>query len=268
MTNVSNFQILAANDALSSENRIHSDEIAKKYGFQGALVSGANIFGYLSQPLVRHYQEDWLQIGIMDVAFIKPAYQDNLLTITTKNIRSNSDQRNHRTSAYNDNNLLLAKLESWQPANLPSVSELAQNFREPEQIKRKEIRWGLIEINTPWPTYLWQPKIEDNLKRVQSQRDQSEIYLGGEGYIHPYYLLEACNKSLMRQFILPAWIHTGSRLILRKPVKVGQNIEIRAVPMDKWEHKGHQFLKLYIAMLTHNVTALEVEHTAIFKIAH
>ena len=69
MTTVPNFQILALNDAQSSENRIHSDEIAAKYGFAGALVSGVNVFGYLSQPLVQHYKKDWLSRGIMAVSY-------------------------------------------------------------------------------------------------------------------------------------------------------------------------------------------------------
>ena len=41
MNTVSYFQILALNNAQTSENRIHSDDIAAKYGFEGALVSGA-----------------------------------------------------------------------------------------------------------------------------------------------------------------------------------------------------------------------------------
>ena len=55
MNTVSYFQILALNNAQTSENRIHSDDIAAKYGFEGALVSGAIVIGSLSQPLVRYY---------------------------------------------------------------------------------------------------------------------------------------------------------------------------------------------------------------------
>ncbi|MDD9960414.1 MAG: hypothetical protein OXU66_15970, partial [Gammaproteobacteria bacterium] len=150
---VSNFQILALNDAQSSENRIHSDEVAEKYGFKGALVSGVNVFGYLSQPLVRHYKDDWLTQGIMDVVFIKPAYQYNLLTIKTETGGAESSQRNNHTYAYNEEEVLIAKLESWLPDELPVISELAKCYRKFEEVERREISWDLIEINTPWPTY-------------------------------------------------------------------------------------------------------------------
>ena len=71
----------------------------------------------------------------------------------------------------------------------------------------------------------------------------------------------------MRQFILPAWIHTGSRLVTRKPLQVGQEIEVRAIPTEKWRRKGHEFIKRYVAMMTQGEVAIEVEHTAIFNIA-
>lgn len=267
MSTIANFQILALNNAQSSENRIHSDDIAAKFGFEGALVSGANVFGYLTQPLVRQYQEEWLSAGVMDVIFLKPAYQDNLITIKTEDIGSETSQRNHHTYAYNEDNVLLAKLESWLPDELPPVNDLSRVHREPEEIDRKEISWDLIELNAAWPSFLWQPSFTDNEERVQIQRDQSAPYQGNKSYLHPYYLLEACNKALMRQFILPAWIHTGSRLILRKPLRSNQNIEVRAVPIEKWERKGHQFIKLYVAMLSDGDVALEVEHSAIFSIA-
>ena len=77
-------QILALNDAEDSENRIHSDEVARRYGFSSALVSGVNLFGYLTQPLVRQYGEQFLHRGMMDVVFLKPAYQNDLLTLEAK----------------------------------------------------------------------------------------------------------------------------------------------------------------------------------------
>ena len=267
MTTIPNFQILALNDAQSSENRIHSDEIAAKKGFAGDLVSGVNVFGYLSQPLVQYYKIDWLSRGIMEIAFIKPAYENNLLTIETEDLNSESSQRNHHTFAYNEDNVLIAKLESSLPDQLPPINVKAQLRRNPEELKRNEISWDAITLNEPTPAYLWQPTASDNMENVTIQRDQSNIYNGESGLLHPFFILNACNKALMRQFLLPAWIHTGSRLTLRKSLRVGQSIEVRAVPTEKWKRKGHQFIKLYISMWTDNEVALEVEHTANFSIA-
>lgn len=259
-------QIVALNDAESSENRIHSDDIAAKYGFSGALVSGVNVFGYMSQPLVAHYGEDWLSRGVMEVKFIKPAYQDELLSIRSEDITS-AHQRHHLTCACNEEGVLLARLESWLPAEFPPINELAYRRGSSRPAERLEIAWDLVQIDEPAAPYQWRPGETDNLERVDMQRDVSPLYRGEAGFIHPYYLLDACNKALMRMFILPAWIHTGSRLILRRPLRVGQAIEVRAVPVEKWERKGNQFIKLYVSMWESDELALEVEHTAIFRIA-
>lgn len=260
-------QILALNDAESSENRIHSDDIAAKFGFTGALVSGVNVFGYLSQPLTRAYGEDWLNQGLLDVLFLKPAYQDDLLTVRTQSSSTDDGTRSHQTTAVNEHGTIIATLESWLPRELPAVNILAKSESPITGDERKEICWELIELHKPTASYLWEPSIADNLERVEVQRDQCDLYSGDDAYIHPYYLLDSCNKALMRMFILPAWIHTGSRLVIRKGLRVGQSIHIYCTPIDKWERRGHQFIKLYIALWSGNELAAEVEHTAIFKIA-
>ena len=68
-------------------------------------------------------------------------------------------------------------------------------------------------------------------------------------------------------FILPAWIHTASRIILRKALRVEDKITIKTVPIEKWEKRNHQFIKLYVAMIVNNEVVVEIEHSAIFKIA-
>lgn len=268
MPSIADLQIRALNDAESSENRIHSDDIAAKYGFTGALVSGVNVFGYLTQPLVKHYGAAFLSQGMMDVIFLKPAYQHDLLTITTSDEGANSKhQRHHVTCATNEDGVLLAKLESWLPNELPAVNKLAASPCGAQQDEREEIRWELIHLHQGAAKHIWQPTSSDNEIRIDAQRDESDIYLGENEFIHPYYLLDACNKALMRLFILPAWIHTGSRLTLRRAIRTGQTIDVRATAIDKWERRNHQFIKLYIAMRVDEEVALEVEHTAIFKIA-
>ena len=42
--------VVARNFSTHSENRMHSDEMASRYGFQGALVPGVAIYGHLFKP--------------------------------------------------------------------------------------------------------------------------------------------------------------------------------------------------------------------------
>ena len=77
----------------------------------------------------------------------------------------------------------------------------------------------------------------------------------------------AANQVLVRQFVMPAWIHTGSDITFRRLLRVGEEIEVRAVPLEKWERKGHHFLKLHVAYVARGALATEIDHTAIFRVA-
>ena len=57
MTQIATHRVVVRNDAPASENRIHSDDIARKYGFTGALVPGVTVFGHMTYPLVQAFGE-------------------------------------------------------------------------------------------------------------------------------------------------------------------------------------------------------------------
>jgi acyl dehydratase len=267
MTQIADFQIEALNDAQSSENRIHSDEIAEKFGFRGALVSGVNVFGYMSQALIQSLGEEILNKGFMQVRFLKPAYEHDLVSVKSEPAFSVVKKRYNVSKAYNQDGELLAQLDSWISDEPAPIDKLANVSKGKQISERQEIKWDLINLLEPSPTYLWKPSKANNLQRVSSQRDDSPLYKGDDAYIHPYYLLDACNKALMRMFILPAWIHVGSKLHIREPMRINEEIAVHAVPVRKWLRKGHQFIELYICMKKENRVVLEAEHTAIYRIA-
>jgi len=263
----SQLQIIALNDAEDSENRIHSDEVARRYGFSSALVSGVNLFGYLTQPLVRQYGEEFLHRGMMDVVFLKPAYQNDLLTLRSESLGQESSSRSHVICAYNEQATLLAKLESWLPARLPAINTLADSEPGKSISVRPEISDDTISLNLAGPLLHWRPKAEDNAAHVSVQRDQSPIYQGEDSHVHPYYLLEMCNAALKNMYLMPAWVHTASKLTLRDSIRVGRDYRIKAIPTNKWVRKGHEFISLYLVFHCDNAVVLEVEHTAIYKLA-
>ena len=75
------YQATARNFAHDTENRIHSDDVAAQFGFAGALVAGAAVFGHMTRPLVEALGTDWLSNWAVDVRFLKPAYHGDALTI-------------------------------------------------------------------------------------------------------------------------------------------------------------------------------------------
>ncbi len=46
------YHVEAVNTAKASENKIHDDATAKRFGFKGGFVGGVNVYGYMShQPV-------------------------------------------------------------------------------------------------------------------------------------------------------------------------------------------------------------------------
>jgi hypothetical protein len=66
-------------------------------------------------------------------------------------------------------------------------------------------------------------------------------------------------------FILGHWIHVASDMTAYRPCQVGESLEIRGVPMQKFMKKGHEFVVLDILMLTGGEVVQRVKHTCIFR---
>ena len=261
------YRISAVNDALTSENRIHSDDIARKYGFSGALVSGVSVFGYLTRPLVAAIGQSWFRGTVADVRFLKPAYEGDLLDIRLQPLQAG--QSDHcQVVVRNPGGSLLAQLDSHRPENMEPTDPMIELPPANCAPARPEISWDLVEPGVAAPRYEFVVDADLQQKALDLMRDDLELYAQDENPpVHPYLLLKECNQALMRMFILPAWIHAGSRLVLREPLTVGEICEVITVPIEKWLRKGHQFIRLYIAFRGSHGIALEVYHTAIFKIA-
>ena len=111
---------------------------------------------------------------------------------------------------------------------------------------------------------VWKPDDAHNREYAARVDDETELFR--KGVLHPHAILSQANQVLVRRFVMPAWIHTGSEMRFRRLLRVGDEIEVRAVPLEKWERKGHQFIKLYVAYVVGGEIATEIWHTAIFRV--
>src|SRR5215470_9563589 len=77
-------RVRARNLSRDSENRIHDDEVARRYGFAGGLVTGTTVYAYLSHPLARVWGQAWLEGGTARIRFRCPIYEGDLLRIEAR----------------------------------------------------------------------------------------------------------------------------------------------------------------------------------------
>ncbi|MPZ47106.1 MAG: hypothetical protein GEV05_27840 [Betaproteobacteria bacterium] len=246
-----------------SENRMHSDEVARQFGFKGALVPGVTVFAHMTRPLVQRYGETWLGKGIAEVSFSKPAYEGDLLTVRT---RADATGSAHELTCTNEEGVELARMSSHIPQSSPAVDLRSDTPPAPPIEARPIVTWELMEVGKPFPALAWSPTAADNRQWCADVRDDLAIYASGDTpCLHPGFVLRQANYVLRNRFTLPAWIHTGSRIVFHDVLRVGPAYAVRAIPEEKWERKGHQLVRLYVAIRAGNKTMAEVMHSAIFN---
>jgi acyl dehydratase len=251
---------IARNFAEASENKIHSDEIAKRFGFTGALVPGVTVFGHLAWPLTQRLGESWLRSSWVTTRFIKPAYHGETITLLDRESGGDSVA----VDCTNDADVLLATLKCTLEEPQPAVDPHAYMSDARGTDERVEITWDAVQVEQPFATFLWQPDEAHNREYAARVDDDTQLFR--KGVLHPHAILSQANQVLVRRFVMPAWIHTGSEIRFRRLLRAGDAIEVRAVPLEKWERNGHQFIKLYVAYVVSGEIATEIWHTAIFRV--
>lgn len=253
------YEVVARNFSDSHENRMHSDDVARKYGFEGALVPGVAVFGHLTHPLVERFGESWLSQSVNETRFLKPAYHGDRLVISLEEHADGLLVQGH-----NEAGTLLAELKSQLPESLPSLEDQGRFDAPRRAADRVEISWETITEGEPFPEWHFQVITDENARYAEQIADELPIY---RHIAHPHWLLSIANQALTREYQMPAWIHVGSEIRFRALVRVGDTLAVNAVPVEKWERKGHQFVRLYLTYSRLDQITTELYHTAIFRVA-
>jgi len=256
---MSTYEVVARNFSESHENRIHSDEVAQQYGFRGALVPGVAVFGHLTHPLVERLGERWLDGSVNHTRFHKPAYDGDRLLI-----HLDEDDDGFSVVAHNAEGTLLAELRATLPQTLPDAEDQSVFDAPRRSAPRTDISWDNIIEGEPFPEWHFQVITDENQRYASEVSDELPLY---RFVAHPHWLLSVANQALTREYRMPTWLHVGSEIRFRDLVRVGDTLAVNAVPIEKWERKGHQFVRLYVAYSRLGHLTTEIFHTAIFRVA-
>ena len=253
------YRVVAFNTAHDSENKIHDDATARRFGFGGGLVPGVDVYGYMTHLPVMRWGRAWLERGTAECRFFKPVYDGDGVTV----------------SATEEDGALLIAVESrgvacaTGRAALPDAPPLVrpEEFRETRQ--RTE-RPPADESSLPAGGWLgldpYPVTAEMAARYLADSRETATVY-ADERLVHPRDILRSCNFVLSRNVALGPWIHTGSRVQHLRAVAVGDALSVRARIAGNYEHKGHRFVELDALVLAgdrHGPVA-RIAHTAIYR---
>jgi len=76
------YQVSAFNTATASENKIHDDATAQRFGFRGGFVGGVNVYAYMTHLPVQKWGRAWLEGGTGEAKFAKPVYDGEIAEVS------------------------------------------------------------------------------------------------------------------------------------------------------------------------------------------
>jgi acyl dehydratase len=252
------YRLQAYNTAKLSENKMHDDTVAKRFGFSGGLVPGVDVMAYMMHLPVAKWGRAFLERGLIEARFVKPVYDGE-----TAEIRG--EERDGVLSIeVESRGQPCANGTASLPAVAPSVSisdfsEIAAVAKR-EPVSESSYRLGkwLGTVPRAWAG-------EAAREYLADVRERDPIY-PAEGLGHPGLLQRVMNKVLVDNAILGPWIHVGSRMQLINVARSGDELTARAKVTGNYEKKGHRFVELDALVVGNARTPLaHCQHIAIYQ---
>jgi acyl dehydratase len=259
-------EVIAHNTATTSANRIHDDEVARRYGFGGGLVPGVDVYAYMTRPAAATWGLDWLAGGTMQARFHAPVYEGQTVVVVADEPTT--------TEASG----LTMSIELRAPDGTVCATGQA-GLPGPDGDRPRLSTWPVVAAAAEPPEASPESLAPGTALRLPGDRfhvDHADSYLADvreelplyrdAGVAHPGWLLRKANQVLSRNVGLGPWIHVESRVRHHALVRDGAAVEARAVVTREWGHKGHRFVELDVGLLADAERLLaRITHTAIYR---
>lgn len=261
------YRVKARNTSLASENKIHDDAVARRYGFRGGLVPGVTVYAYMTRPLAEAFGTGWLERGTASVRFVRPVLDGEEVTVegtvTARDERGVSASLTASTAGAGE----CAVLTATVPAGVPTPVNLglypAAALPAERPVATRAHFEGLAALGTPIALYD-EAAAGEYLERVA---DALPLYRGGER-VHPGFFLDQANKALSRNVRMSPWIHAGSSVRHLGGARVGETLRTRGRVRSLFEKKGREFVEVDLVIVAGERArpVAHVLHSAIYRL--
>lgn len=258
------YRVKAVNTATESANKIHDDQIARRYGFAGGLVPGVTVFAYMTRPVVELLGAPWLERGTIRARFVQPVYDGEQIEVEARPLGREPAEgievtvRNQAGQICAEGNASLVPTASAvpdprdYPANALVDSPPAASA---EAFANSSFLGAVQGAFTTESAAAFLALIGDDLP-VYPER----------GIAHPGWLLLWANLALTSNFRLGPWIHVSSDVQYFALVGDGDRLSTRGRVARIFEKKGHRFVELDLLTLTDDErVVMAVRHVAIYE---
>lgn len=252
------YRVEAYNTAKLSENKMHDDAVARRFGFSGGLVPGVDVMAYMMHLPVAKWGRAFLERGLIEARFVKPVYDGEITDIRgeeTGGVISIEVESRGELCATGTASLPEAAPE-LSLVDYPATAPVSE--RRPVSVTSYERGKWLGSMPRTWAG-------EAASEYLDEVRERDPIF-AREGLGHPGLLQRVMNKVLVDNAILGPWIHVGSRMQLLSAARSGDELVARAKVTDNYEKKGHRFVELDALVVGNGTTPLaHCKHVAIYQ---
>ena len=257
----------ALNTAPDSENQIHSDDLAKRYGFKGGLVPGVTVSAYLLHPVIESSGMDWLEKGYANCKITSPLYDGENFEVVSEIPREGQTN----TFLKNEDGKIIANAESKILENIP----FKPKYRGDPLIQE--------EFKAPVASFAeWKKLKEEGCKAFKFHwgGDKPLIYLSDEkklplilqpsksGHANLSFLLGCANWILAGNAFMNPWVHLQTKSQNYKAVSLETALIAEMSVIDFYEKKGHEFIEVEVNLFEEKSKqcCMSINQLAIFKL--
>jgi acyl dehydratase len=255
---LADYCVEAQNLSRTSENKIHDDEVARQFGFTGALVPGVEVYAYACHVPVEMWGREWLESGWIECRFMKPVYDGREVRVSVE-----PGGEALRLCVASDGVLCAdATARLGQDAG-PEIDTYPLRPLPGERPPADEVS---LAPGTMLGTAARDMTPEDADWYLDGVRERDPLYRT-DRIVHPGRILRLCNNALMDNVVLGPWIHVGSKVQHCSIAKIGETLSVRARVAANYEKKGHRFVDLDTLVIANDERPVaHILHTAIYKL--
>jgi hypothetical protein len=252
------YRVSAYNTAQQSENKIHDDAVARRFGFSGGLVPGVDVMAYMMHLPVAKWGRAFLERGLIEARFVKPVYDGEIADVTAE------ESDGVLSIEVKSRGQLCATGSASLPASVPSLS--MADFTETAAVtERRPVDTASYQVGK-WLGTLPRAWAGDAAQEYLTDVRETDAIYAREGLGHPGLLQRVMNKVLVDNAILGPWIHVGSRMQLLSAARTSDELTARAKVTGNYEKKGHRFVELDALVVANGRTPLaHCQHIAIYQ---
>lgn len=250
-------RLTAFNTATASENKIHDDAVASRFGFTGGLVPGVDVFAYMAHAPIAILGLEWLTGGGMQARFGKPVYDGDATVVTAQT------EGDHLTLMASARDTLCATGRAWKLDDAPEpaaigTAELPDYAARPKA-SMESLKPGQV-LGTMHETYTR----ADGAQHLADVRETSSLFENG-AICNPGWLVRRANYILGNNVKLGPWIHVESRIHNHALLRDGEPAETRAIVAQNVESKGHLIVTLDFEIVSAGRRIMSGRHWAIYE---